>query len=81
MIILAATAVKGRVDCRTAGELYDSLEKRPFDFVYDEREEAYAHLNRFERSLGEFRFQKEFKLNRIDFDFHLDRYKKAGERK
>ncbi len=81
VIILAATAVKGRVDCRTAGELYDSLEKRPFDFVYDEREEAYAHLNRFERSLGEFRFQKEFKLNRIDFDFHLDRYKKAGERK
>ncbi len=81
VILLAATAVKGRVDCRTASELYDSLDKRPFDFEYDKKEEEYSHLSRFEKQLGEFRFQKEFKLNRIDFDFHLDRYKKAGEKK
>ena len=81
VIVLAATAVKGETMCQTASELYDSLDKRPFDFVYDKKEEEYSHLSRFEKSLGEFRFQKEFKLNRIDFDFHLDRYKKAGEKK
>ncbi len=80
VILLAATAVKGQAVCQTASELYDSLKKRPFDFVYDEKEEARSHLSRFEKSLGEFRFQKEFKLNRFDFDFHLDRYKKAGEK-
>ena len=81
VIVLAASAVKNRGMFQTASELYDSLEKRPFDFVYDEKEEAYSHLSRFDKRLGEFRFQKEFKLNRFDFDFHLDRYKKAGEKK
>ncbi len=80
IILLSAAAVKGQTECRCAGALYDELDKRPFDFVYDPQEEAYSKLNRFERMLGQFRFQKEFRLNRIDFDLNLNRYRKPGER-
>ncbi len=40
--VLAASAIKGGIDFENANELYDSLEKRPFDYYITDYQRKYA---------------------------------------
>lgn len=58
VIILAATASQNKNSFSCARELYDSLEKRPFDYKISERERVFASPSSAERIIQKFLHRK-----------------------